>query len=201
VEQQTCGLRASTQNKILGGSCCYFVKSKHLHHSHHQPIIHLPCPCLKGKSNGREHLAAVNNGGVSIKGVGALQQLVTSAINKVRQNSLRTLMWDLLAMWASIYHQLLKQQEGAYDRRINTITQDQKDLMPSNIIPMTCCIILMTVIIVFSANIIAPMTCSRVFIDRNCNVLPIYYDPLIVIFVSIQYLMLNKIVRARFNFD
>jgi hypothetical protein len=33
-------------------------------------------------------------------------------------------------------------------------------------------------------------------IDRNCNVLPIYYDPLIVMFVSIQYLMLNKIVRA-----
>ncbi len=34
-------------------------------------------------------------------------------------------------------------------------------------------------------------------IDRNCDVLPIYYDPLIVMFVSIQYLMLNKIVRAR----
>jgi hypothetical protein len=33
-------------------------------------------------------------------------------------------------------------------------------------------------------------------IDRNCDVLPIYYDPLIVMFVSIQYLMLNKIVRA-----
>ncbi len=34
-------------------------------------------------------------------------------------------------------------------------------------------------------------------IDRNCNVLPINYDPLIVMFVSIQYLMLNKKVRAR----
>jgi hypothetical protein len=35
-----------------------------------------------------------------------------------------------------------------------------------------------------------------ILIDRNCNVLPKYYDLLIVMFVCIQYLMLNKIVRA-----
>jgi hypothetical protein len=34
-------------------------------------------------------------------------------------------------------------------------------------------------------------------IDRNCDMLPIYYDPIIVMFVSIQYFMLNKIIRAR----
>ncbi len=147
----------------LGGSCSYSVKSKHLHCPHHQSIIHLPCPCLKGKSNGWECQAAVDDGGVRIKGAGALRQLATLAIDKVRQNNLKTLVWDLLAMYASIYHQLLKLQGGAYDRRVHAIMQDQKDPMPSSNIPMTCCIIPMTVTIVFMAAIIVPMTCSRVF--------------------------------------
>jgi hypothetical protein len=62
----------------LGGRGCYFEKSKHLHHPHHQLIIHLPCPCCKGKSNGREHWAAVNYGGVRIKDAIALHWLATS---------------------------------------------------------------------------------------------------------------------------
>ncbi len=61
----------------LGGRRCYFEKSKHLHRPHHQLIIHLPSPCLKGKSNGRERWAAVDDGGVRIKGVGTLRQLAT----------------------------------------------------------------------------------------------------------------------------
>ncbi len=46
----------------LGGRCCYFVKSKHLHHPHHPLIIHLPRHCCKGISNEQEHWAAVNVG-------------------------------------------------------------------------------------------------------------------------------------------
>ncbi len=83
--------------------------------------------------------------------------------SQAKQLELRTLVWDLLAMCASVYHQLLKQQGGAYNRRVDAIMQDQKDPMPSSIIPMICCIIPMTLIIVLMAAIIVPMTCSRVF--------------------------------------
>ncbi len=67
-------------------------------------------------------------------------------------------------MCALVYHQLLNQQGGTYDHRVDTITQDQKDLTPSSIIPVTCCIILMTGIRVLMAAVVVPMTCSRVLI-------------------------------------
>ncbi len=89
------------------------MKSKHLHHPHHWPIFHIPCPHFRGKSNGRERQAAVNDGGVRITGASVLWQLATLAINKVRQNNLRTLVWELLAVCTSVYLQLLKQQGGA----------------------------------------------------------------------------------------
>jgi hypothetical protein len=61
----------------LGGRCYYFVKSKHLHRPHHILIIHLPCPCCKGKSNGQECHAAVDDGEIRIKSAVALWQLAT----------------------------------------------------------------------------------------------------------------------------
>jgi hypothetical protein len=60
--------------------------------------------------------SSVDDGGVRIKGAGALRWLATLAMNKVKQNNLRTPVWDLLAMCASVYHQLLNQQGGTYDR-------------------------------------------------------------------------------------
>jgi hypothetical protein len=76
----------------LGSRRCYFVKLKHLHCPHHQLLIHLPHPCCKDKSTGWEHHhATVDDGGVRIKGAGALQRCTTSAMDKARQNQLTTL--------------------------------------------------------------------------------------------------------------
>jgi hypothetical protein len=52
---------------------------------------------------------------------------MTSTMNKARQNHLITLMQDLPAMYASVYHQFFNQQGGTYDRRVDAITQDQMD--------------------------------------------------------------------------
>ncbi len=116
--------------------------------------------------------------------------LTTSKMNKARQNHLTTLVQDLLAVCASIYHQILNQQGGTYDSRVDTITQDQMDdrgiiptsggiaqpttggivtMMgginptPGSITPMTCCIIPITgnIVLLLMAAVIVPMTGSR----------------------------------------
>ena len=97
----------------LGIRRCYFVKLKHLHCPHHRLIIHLPHPCGKCQSNGRIHQATVDNGGVRIVGTSALWWLTTSMMNKARQNHWATLVQDLPAMCASVYHQILNLQGGA----------------------------------------------------------------------------------------
>ena len=80
---------------------CYFVKLKHLNCPHHRLIIHLHHLCRKCQSNGREHRATVDDGGVRIEGTGALRWLMTSTMNKTRQNHLTTLVQDLPAVCAS----------------------------------------------------------------------------------------------------
>ena len=93
-------------------------------------------------------------------------------------------------MYASVYHQFSNQQGGTYNRRVDTITQDQMDdrgIIPTSggiahlttggivammgginptlgsITPMTCCIIPITCIIVLlMAAVIVPMMGSRI---------------------------------------
>ena len=64
-------------------------------------------------------------GGVRIEGAGALQRLVTSTMNKARQNHSTTLVQDLPvpAMCASVYHHISNQQGGG---------ATTADLMPSH---------------------------------------------------------------------
>ena len=111
-------------------------------------------------------------------------------MNKARQNHLTILVQDLPAMCASVYHQILNQQGGGYNRRVDAIIQDQMDnrgiiptsggiahpaiggivtMMgginptPGSIIPMTCCIIPITgnIVVLLMAAVIVPMTRSR----------------------------------------
>ena len=79
------------------------------------------------KPNGQERQSTIDNGGVRNEGVGALQQLTTSTMNKARRNCLTTLVQDLPAVCASVYHQFSTQQGGTYNRRVDVITQDQMD--------------------------------------------------------------------------
>ena len=64
------------------------------------------------QSNGRIHRATVDHGGVRIEGTGALWCLTTSTMNKAMQNHLTTLVQDLPAVCASVYHQISNQQGG-----------------------------------------------------------------------------------------
>jgi hypothetical protein len=111
-------------------------------------------------------------------------------MNEARRNHLTTVVQDLLAVYASVYHQFSNQQGWTYDRRLDTITQDQMDdrgiiptsggvahpttggivsmmgginSMPGSITPMTCCIIPITgIIVLLMAAVIVPMMGSRV---------------------------------------
>ena len=64
--------------------------------------------------------SAFKLGGVRIEGAGALQRLVTSTMNKARQNHSTTLVQDLPvpAMCASVYHHISNQQEGGLQLQI-----------------------------------------------------------------------------------
>jgi hypothetical protein len=48
-------------------------------------------------------------------------------MNKARQKRLTSVVQNLPAVCASIYHQFSNQQGGTYNRRVDTITQDQMD--------------------------------------------------------------------------
>ena len=79
------------------------------------------------KSNGQEHQATGDNGGVRIEGAGPFRRLTTSTMNRARRNCSTTLVQNLLAVCASVYHQISSQQGGTYNHRVFTITQDQMD--------------------------------------------------------------------------
>jgi hypothetical protein len=81
------------------------------------------------KSNGQELWAAVVDGRVRIEGTGALQRLATSMSN-ARQNHWATLVWDLLAVCTSVYHQLSNQKGGTYDHRVDASTWDWMNSVP-----------------------------------------------------------------------
>ncbi len=111
-------------------------------------------------------------------------------MNKARQNHLTTLVQDLPAVCASVYHQISNEQGGTYDRRVDAITQDQMDdrgIIPTSggiahlttggivttmgginptlgsITPMTCCIIPITgnIVLLLMEAVIVPMMGSR----------------------------------------
>ena len=101
--------RSGTNSSIRS---CYFVKLKHLHCQHHRLIIHLPHPCHKCKSNGGEHQATIDDGGVRIEGTRMLWWLTTSTMKEAGQNHLTALVQDLPAVCASVYHQNFKPAGG-----------------------------------------------------------------------------------------
>ena len=116
-------------------------------------------------------------------------------MNKARSNCLTTLVQDLPAVCASVYHQFSNQQGGTYNCRVDAITQDQMDdrgIIPSlrgidhstpggivaimgginptpgSITPMTCFIIPITgIIVLLMATVIVPMTGSRCQISND----------------------------------
>ena len=115
-------------------------------------------------------------------------------MNKARQNHSTTLVQDLPAVCASVYHQISNSRGGGYNHRVDTITQGQIDdrgiiptsggidhptpggivatmgginQMPGSITTITCCIIPITgIIVVLMAAIIAPMMGSRVLTQQ-----------------------------------
>ena len=142
------------------------------------------------KSNGQEHQATGDNGGVRIEGAGPFRRLTTSTMNRARRNCSTTLVQNLLAVCASVYHQISSQQGGTYNHRVFTITQDQMDdrgiiptlggidhptpggivammaginPMPGSITPITCGIIsIIGIIVLLMAAVIVSMMGGRV---------------------------------------
>ena len=179
-------IRSGTNSSIR---CCYFVKLKHLHCPHQRLIIHLPHPWSKCQSNGREHRATIEDGGVRIKGTGTLRWLTISTIvNKCKiywQHLCRT--FQPCVPPSTTKSRISRRGPTT---KVDTITQDQMDYrgiiptsegiahpptggivtmmgginpMPGNITPITCCIIPITgnIVLLLMAAVIVPMTGSR----------------------------------------
>ncbi len=96
---------------------------------HFHPHNALQWSAELGKSNGWEHWASADNAVVRIK-VARVLRRVEVLMNKARRHLWTTLVQDLPAMCAFAYHQLLNQQGGAYDHRVDAFTWDGMNSAP-----------------------------------------------------------------------